>query len=122
MLVPAESWAIGEERWIIPHGGTAGVLPFARKRLVFNARLGYGVRYGWRDLQGFCQADRAERRDFLRRNDVQWVFVKGRDSSSREFYDRFRLCGASLEGLGAAHPPSAHFGDQSLYRIQPPAP
>jgi len=125
VLVPAEPWKIGQERWIIPQGGSASILPFIRKRVLFNARLGWGIRLSWRDLAHFCESPAARRVEFLRQQDVSWILLKARESSSAEFHRRYRLCGASLESLGVAHPPAFSHGDQSLYRVErsePPDP
>jgi hypothetical protein len=120
VLAPAKSWQIAGEKWIIPQGATASVLPFARSRFVFNASLGYGIGLNWRDLNRFCKASSRRQAEFLRGNDVHWILLKSEDSASRDFFDGYRLCGNDLESLGAEYPPVAHYGDQSLYRIVGP--
>jgi len=120
VLVPAAAWGIGEERWIIPQGATAGLLPFSNLRLVFNARLGSSVFYNWRDVAAFCAGGDDDRRRFLEGQDVRWLLLKDPRAGGDEFHRRFRMCELSLERLGVVLPPVAIAGEVALYRIAPP--
>ncbi len=119
VIVPSNTWRIGEENWIIPQGPTASVLPFTRKQVLFNSRLGVGVRFSWRDLATFCRGTNQQRAEFLRRNDVSWFLLKGDDSASESGYRKFRMCKLPLAAMGVIHPPAHRYGDLSLYRIDP---
>jgi len=99
VMVPSNTWGIGGERWIIPQGPTASVLPFTTRRILFNSRLGAGVLYNWRDLGAFCLGSNRERAEFLARNDVRWFLLKGPESASETFYRKFRMC-KLLSGAG----------------------
>ncbi len=119
VLVPSNTWGIGDERWIIPQGSTASVLPFTTRRILFNSRLGAGVLYNWRDLGAFCLGSNRDRAEFLARNDVRWFLLKGPKSASKAFYRNFRMCKLPLAAIGVIHPPAYRAGDLSLYRIDP---
>ncbi|MCP5042246.1 MAG: hypothetical protein GY944_14565 [bacterium] len=119
VLVPAAAWEIGEERWIIPQGPTASVLPFADRRMVFNGRLGPSVFYNWRDVARFCRGSDAERADFLARHNVRWFLLKDDDVASDALHRRFRMCKLPLAKLGVVTPPAYVAGDLALYRIDP---
>ncbi|MBW2391298.1 MAG: hypothetical protein JRG89_23125, partial [Deltaproteobacteria bacterium] len=121
VMVPSNTWGIGGERWIIPQGPTASVLPFTTRRILFNSRLGAGVLYNWRDLGAFCLGSNRERAEFLARNDVRWFLLKGPESASETFYRKFRMCKLPLAAIGVVYPPAHHAGDLSLYRIDPRA-
>ena len=117
VIVPASAWEIGGEKWIIPQGATASVLPFATKRYFFNSRLGPGVQFNWRDLSQFCRATPAERAKFLQGHDIRWLLIKDGEASSEAFYRRFRICDRHLADLGAIHPPAHRAGDLHLFRL-----
>ena len=119
VLVPSNTWRIDGESWIIPQGPTAGVLPFTTKRVLFNSRLGAGVRFNWRDLAGFCRGTNRDRAQFLTSNDVRWFLLKGKDSGSKSAHRKFRMCKLKLSEMGVAHPPAYQHGNLSLYRIDP---
>jgi len=119
VLVPAAAWGIGEERWIIPQGATASVLPFSTRRLVFNARLGPSVVFNWRDVVQFCQGSDAQRAAFLARHDVRWFLLKDPAVGSDALHQRFRMCKLRLAQLGVITPPAHVEGNLALYRIDP---
>lgn len=119
VLVPAAPWRIGDERWIVPQGPTASVLPYARRRLIFNASLGFGASLNWKDLAAFCNASESGRRSFLKSHGVRFVMIKGEHTGAAGFPGRYRICGASLASLGASHPPTVIAGDLALYEVGP---
>lgn len=119
VMVPSNTWGIGKESWIVPQGPTASVLPFATKRILFNSRLGQGVFFNWKDLASFCRGTNQERADFLGRNDVRWYLVKGKRTTERTFYQKFRMCKLRLAEMGVVYPPVHRAGDLSLYAIDP---
>lgn len=118
VLVPAAAWEIGEERWVIPQGPTAAVLPFATKRMIFNARLGPSVFYNWEDLTGFCQGTALQRRAFLEAHDVRWFLLRSEAPLDRTA-ERFRMCKRTFAELGVVSPPEHVEGNLRLYRIDP---
>ncbi len=119
VLVPAAPWRIGSERWIIPQGQVTSVLPYSRRRLLFNSRLGHGVHFSWKDLAKLCNASPSDRREFLRTNDVRFVLLKNTRATTPEFYEGFRICGVGLESFGVGYPPASVAGDLVLYPIRP---
>jgi hypothetical protein len=121
VLVPTSAWEIGDEKWIIPQGATASVLPFATRRYYFNSRLGPGVKFNWRDLAHFCSSGSGHRAQFLESNDIRWLLVSDPNSASQSFYRGFRICDLQLAELGAVHPPAHRAGELSLYRLEPSA-
>ncbi len=119
VLVPAAAWGIGEERWIVPRGATASVLPWSERRLVFNARLGSSVFYNWRDVARFCDGRDEDRADFLERNGVEWFLWKRPVGVEADRGPRNPMCKLPLSRLGVFEPPVAAAGDLQLYRIDP---
>ncbi|MDP6981120.1 MAG: hypothetical protein QF570_21370 [Myxococcota bacterium] len=119
VLVPSAAWGIGEERWIVPQGATASVLPFSERRLVFNARLGTSVYYNWRDVAEFCDGSDAERADFLARHDVRWFLLRDERAANGERPSRAPMCKLPMSRLGVVTPAVAVAGDLVLYRIDP---
>ncbi len=119
VLVPSAAWGIGEERWIVPQGATASVLPFSDRRLVFNARLGTSVYYNWRDVALFCDGRDEERADFLARHDVRWFLLRDEQAATGAHPTRAPMCRLHLSRLGVVMPPVAVAGDLVLYRVDP---
>ena len=118
-MSPSNTWGIGAERWIIPQGATASVLPFTTKPFVFNSRLGASIYYNWKDLASFCRGSNEHRADFLSRNGVRWFLLKGEGSGERSAYRRVRMCKLGLKAMGVVYPPEFQAGELSLYRIDP---
>jgi hypothetical protein len=119
VMVPANTWGIGVENWIIPQGPTAGVLPFSTKQLVFNSRLGTSVFFNWKDLANFCRGTKEHRAEFLSRNNVRWFLLKGIGSGQEAFYRKVKMCKLSLPAMGVTFPAAFTAGELALYPIDP---
>lgn len=110
------------EGWVLPVGPGAAYLPFAEKRYVFNVRLGAGYRFGYNDiLDDFCAGDVIAAREFLRRNNIKYLFSPKSAASGREAFLNKTYCKVSYRDLGVEYP-AAFSGKNGVefYRINVP--
>ncbi|MEW9625033.1 hypothetical protein [Rhodanobacter geophilus] len=119
--VPAE--LNDNEKWIIPVGRGAALLPFARGRYVFNVKLGTGEEFSYKDLHDkFCTGNARSARRFLRENNVRYLFSPGTGAStqSKEDFLNKSYCNVSYRDLGVVYP-AFLIGKYGIayYKIQP---
>jgi hypothetical protein len=123
VIVPAEHANIADwEHWVLPRGETAALLPYGRRRYLFNVYLGASYPLSWRDLEDrLCSGDPALRRAFLDRVGARWALVRDtRAADAATALQRPRICGKALEAFGATLPPVAQERGIYLFRLQSP--
>lgn len=112
------------EGWVLPVGPGAAYLPFAEKRYVFNVRLGAGYRFGYADiLDNFCDGDAAAAREFLRKNNIKYLFSPKSATLGRAAFLKKTYCNVAYGDLGVEYP-AAFLGKNGIefYRVKvPPA-
>lgn len=111
------------EDWVLPVGPGTAYLPFAEGKYVFNVKLGAGYRFGYSAMfDNFCTGNVAAAREFLRKNNIRYLFspnsaVLGRDAFLNKAY-----CKVSYRDLGIEYP-AAFAGKNGIefYRINVPS-
>jgi len=110
------------EGWILPVGSGAAYLPFAEKKYVFNVKLGAGYRFSYDDIfDNFCTKSVIKAREFLRKNNIRYLFSPNSGASGKEAFLNKLYCNVSYRDLGIEYP-AAFVGKNGIefYRINIP--
>ena len=85
---------------------------------MFNVYLGPSYRYGWRDLEAFCDRDPAVHRAFLERSGIRWLLARARGATTpAEVASRTRICERPLAEIASAVPVDQQ-RDLVLFRLR----